>query len=35
MSEEIIKCEKICKMYKLYDKPGDRVKEALRMTKTP
>lgn len=35
MSEEIIKCEKICKMYKLYDKPGDRVKEALGLSKTP
>ena len=35
MEEAIIKCEKICKMYKLYDKPGDRVKEALGLSKNP
>ena len=33
--EDIIKCEKISKMYKLYDKPGDRVKEALGLSKKP
>lgn len=35
MNETIIKCEKICKMYKLYDKPGDRVKDALGLSKIP
>ena len=33
MEEAIIKCDKISKMYKLYDKPSDRVKEALNLTK--
>lgn len=33
MDEIAIKVEKLCKMYKLYDKPADRFKEALGFTK--
>ena len=33
MDEIAIKVEKLCKMYKLYDKPVDRFKEALGFTK--
>ena len=33
MDEMVIKCDKVSKMYKLYDAPSDRVKEALNLTK--
>lgn len=33
MREVIINCEEISKIYKLYDKPGDRVKEAFGLTR--
>lgn len=33
MTEQVIKCENISKMYKLYDNPSDRVKEALGLSK--
>ncbi|MCM1174347.1 MAG: ABC transporter ATP-binding protein [Blautia sp.] len=33
MEDVIVKCEKISKIYKLYDKPGDRVKDALNLSK--
>lgn len=33
MAEQVIKCENISKVYKLYDNPGNRVKEALGLSK--
>lgn len=33
MEDAVISCKEISKMYKLYDKPGDRVKEALGLSK--
>ena len=33
MAEQVIRCENISKMYKLYDNPGSRVKEALGLSK--
>lgn len=33
MAEQVIRCENISKMYKLYDNPGNRVKEALGLSK--
>lgn len=33
MAEQVIKCKNISKMYKLYDNPRDRVKEALGLSK--
>ena len=31
--EAAIAVEHVCKVYKLYDKPTDRLKEALRLTR--
>lgn len=33
MTEQVIRCENISKMYKLYDNPSNRVKEALGLSK--
>lgn len=33
MTDQVIKCENISKVYKLYDNPGNRVREALGLSK--
>lgn len=33
MADQVIRCENISKVYKLYDNPGNRVKEALGLSK--